>query len=418
MSGFWGVLLCYVLPSVLLLRATAEVRDDSWQEQLEWAVPAGWGLLLLLGIYAVLRKIGWRPLLWIVGCAAGLALWLVVDITPAPPLPELGTLRVAGDPGWEVVAWMVKDHPASRLADADEMLRRSTEVRLPSGRELWPDHVRDNREKIIEAWAADRGGREWTARLVAQPPQGIHVLKDQEPMLSFSRVRASQHVRAAYAYLIASEGNRNGAIQLLIKQQKAWSGIQRLEASLMNQMIAVVMLKDSQNACSAILDLGGVDVGMQTELSNVLETLLPAPEVCRLGILGDYHFTRSVGEDWDLGLAEAGIDMTGESLGFDSPVLKQQARVFGLRWVWLRRESSKVYLAALTEVYRLAAARDLARAEQFANEADSTWSVRNAIGTRLSGMALPAFAKISKNIWEADDRRRELISRLSPREAE
>ena len=408
-----GLLLGYVAPCVLLLRSNA--GEGFWfglGELASWPIGLVWLLLAGAGGVAVWRRLRWSVVVTALAVNLAVMGWLRWDSAEPCPLPELGPRRDETDPRWDTVAWMMDKHPKSRTGEARLKSDAALAVRLPAERAAWAEHVRAHRQAIVDAWEADSLGREWIDELCRRPPQGVHLNRHDDPMLSFQRVRASLHVRMAYAYMRATEGARDDAIRLVLPELIAWQHLQRCEAMLVHQMIAVVILKEGMKTIDGILDLGAVDPATLREVGAVLEAACPLNEVFRLSFLGDYDYSRSFAGALDRNLTEIESRILLGTLGLDSPVLIFQSRLFGYSWLVQKDRWQYEYLAAMSRVVSLAAARELEPLKREREAAERRWAIRNALGVRFMGMAMPAFAKMAEQIWVAEDARVALRQRV------
>lgn len=406
-----GVLLCYVLPCVLLMRADALTEADGWRAQLNWLIPCGWLILLGLGVGAVWKRISWWCLstVLLLGTTAALYFWW--DSGRMAALPDLGPARDAEDPGWRTVGWLLRDHPQSRLEEIGRSEALLETVRLPVQRDEWRDYVEANRAAIEQAWEADTVGREWVSALCAHPPTGIHALRYEEPILAFMPIRNSYSVRAAHAYGLALAGHRDEAAELVLAEGIAMQHLSRCEASLVHQMIAVVVQRETIKLLGAILDLGPVSEASVGRIRDYLSSVSTIGTVFRLGFLGDYHYSRSV----DCGgraLRSENEKLLFATLGLDEPLLLLQCRIFGIRLLVLPATWSRDYLEFLELVCQLASDHELGQLDQLAKSAERRWTIRNAAGTHMIGGSAPDFAKIARNVWMAEDARVQLLLRI------
>ncbi len=409
-----GLLLGYVAPCVLALRASAGAGlwFGGGAGFPSWPVVAVWLVLAALGGLAVWRRLRWSVVLGALAINGAALVYLRWDVVTPCPLPDLGPLRDEADPRWDTVAWMMDKHPKSRTSEARLKSDVALALRLPAERAAWAEHVGAHRQEIGDAWRTDTLGREWIDELCRRPPQGVHLYRQEDPVLSFQPVRASLHVRMAYAYLRATEGERDEAIRLVLSELIAWQNLQRCEAMLVHQMIAVVVFKEAMKTIEGILDLGAVERATLQEIQRVLDEACPLGEVFRLGFLGDYGYSRSFSGALDRNLTKEESRILLETVGLDTPVLVFQSRLFGYSWLVQKSRWQHEYLAAMSRVVSLAAARELETLKRESEEAEQRWAIKNALGVRFMGMAMPAFAKVAENIWVMEDLRVALRKRV------
>lgn len=409
-----GVLLGYVAPCVLALRASvgAELWSGGGDDLPSWPVVLVWLVLAVVGGVAIRKRLRWQVVLGALAINVATMGYLRWDVVAPCPLPVLGPLRDEADPHWDTVAWMMDKHPKSRTSEARLKPDVAMAIRLPSDRAAWAEHVRAHRQEILDAWEADSLGREWIDELCRRPPQGVHFSRHDDPMLSFQRVRASLHARMAYTYLRATEGERDEAVRLVLPELVAWQNLQRCEAMLVHQMIAVVIRNEAMKTINGILDIGTVESATLQEIRSALDGACPVGEVFRFGFLGDYCYSRSFSGALDRNLTEDESRILLGTLGLDSPVLILQSRLFGYSWLVQKAHWQREYLTAMLRVVSLAAARDLQTLKRESEEADRRWAIKNALGVRLMGMAMPAFSKVADNIWVMEDARVALRKRV------
>ncbi|MBK8478738.1 MAG: hypothetical protein IPL39_21385 [Opitutaceae bacterium] len=328
------------------------------------------------------------------------------------PLPYLGQQRDEADPRWDTLAWMMDKHPKSRIGEARLRPDAAMAIRLPTERSAWPEHVRTHRQAILDAWEADALGREWIETISRRPPVGVHVYRYEEPILSFRQTRASLFARTAYAFLLADEGRRDEAIRLVLPELVAWQNLQRCEAMLVHQMIAMVMIKESMKTIDAILDLGAIDPATRATLRETLEKACPIGEVFRFGFLGDYWYSRSFDAVLDRGMTVEESKLFFGTVGLDSGPIVFVGRRWGLSLLVQQQSWRAEYLGALSRFTALATARDLTTLAREESGAERRWAIKNALGVRLIGVGLPAFTKVVNYVWTEEDARLALLRRV------
>lgn len=408
-----GVLLGFVAPCVLILRAGAvEGAWTGWHNLQTWFVVAVWMVLAVGGGVAIWKRLNWSLVLSALAVNLAVLVYLRWDPEQNSPLPNLGQLRDEADPRWDTLAWMMDKHPKSRISEARLRSEAAMAIRLPTERSAWPEHVRTHRQAIRDAWEADALGREWIETLCLRPPVGVHFYRYEEPMLSFQQTRASLFVRTAYAFLLADEGRRDEAVRLLLPELIAWQHLQRCEAMLVHQMIAVVLIKESMKTIDAILDLGAIDPATRAALRETLEKACPIGEVFRFGFLGDYWYSRSFDAVLDRGMTVEESKLFFGTVGLDSGPIVFVGRRWGLSLLVQQQSWRAEYLGVLSRVTDLAAARDLTTLAREEAGAERRWTIKNALGVRLIGVALPAFTKVASHIWAVEDARVALLRRV------
>lgn len=408
-----GVLLCYVAPCVLINRAmVVEGAWTGWRTLPEWSFWGLWLLLLGIGVLAVWRYLWWVFL--ILACMLNIAAlaYLRLDFVPMTSEPALGPLADEGESTRETLAWMMEKHPKSRITEIRLQSDVALAIRLPVDRREWLDHVRAHRQLILDAWESDALGREWTEVLSQPTPAAIHLYRHDAPMLSFQCTRSSLYARTAYAYLIAVEGKRDDALKIVLPELLAWQHLQRSEGMLVHQMIAAVMIKESMKTIDAILDLGPASPTTLEAVRGALENACPIGDVFRIGFIGDYFYSCSYDDFVSRRLTNEEAKIFLGTLGLDANALVFQSRLFGFSLLMPGRTWRSGYLDALKRVVSLAVVRDLETLDRMGADAARRWTIKNSLGVRFTGMALPAFAKISKHIWDIEDARVSLLNRV------
>jgi len=388
---------------------TMQVGPDAVQEVLGWAKYFTWGywifaiILLGLGVYAVVKKLNWRILLSGLLIVSGGILYLRWD-GEAPLQDRLAPRTTTADAGFRVALWLVKDSEFSRLGEKGILPVSAAELRLPAERKDWPEHVRKHREEIMLAWEQDVLVREWTDAINATPPVGVWPQEGSDPMLSFQPIRASVCVRAARAYALALDGQRDEAACSLLPMISAWYHIQQTGPNPVNEMIANVALKQAYSVLEEILKLGSLSAETRTSLGAVLRQAPEVRLVFRNLFLGEYY---SMARAVDTGL-EGGLQ---EMLKQD----KQNGNwmdLIGPNLIGSANQTKRQLMKHLEQSSQLASTRQLEQLSEIGKAQSSFWQIKNPAGISLLDMAKVNYAKVADNIWKVEDQRVALLQQL------
>jgi hypothetical protein len=407
-----------LLASILLLTFLIQHGPSASPKWFNVLFLGPWILLLVLiglGVLAIVKKLSWKILLPGLLVVIGVLLYLRWD-REEPKLADLGPRVTASDEGYRVVMWMAKDSPFSRLSQAGLLPTNAADLRLPTESKDWPEHIRRHRDEIMRAWDQDVLGREWIDAINAHPPAGVWPQGSNDPLIQFRPIRASTCVRAARAYALAMDGNRDEAIRSLIPMISAWQHVQQTGPCLLNAMIACVVLKQGYSVAGEILKLGDVSIETKAMLAETLSRAPAIQQTFRNAILGEQDFIKGVlmrvEDTATLPEGENVLEPAFESRpsgGVPSRFMTRCRVEFLFNRNWTERE----HVDRLQRVCAYAEARQLEQLRKIEKAKPAQWVFKNPVGTTLLNMATPAFAKVAENFWKVEDQRQELLKQLS-----
>jgi len=358
--------------------------------------------------FAIRREIKWR---WVVlaGLVVAAALGYFAYDTPQVPLADLGPRVSDDDIGYRTFMWMAEKSPYSRLSEPGIVnAEEAKALALPAKSENWAKFVQENRGLIMQAWTADKMGREWIDAINATPPKGVWPQGNSPSFVAFQPVRATCYIRMAYAYTVALEGRRDEAMAVLIPMIGAMHHYERTGDCLLNETIASVVLKRSYVVAAEIMKLGALSEDTRKILGEVLRTAPTIRQVIRHAFLGEQDFIR--------GTLDSINNMSMFSTKPPTSWAERWLKFFlatGGKWViFNRNRTEQMGLDAMTEVLGFAEARNIDAVKQWVPECFRSAEKRNPVGLLIISMILPGVIKPTEGIWQAEDQRLELLRQL------
>lgn len=401
-TGVGASLLLFVL---LVSLGTAGVVSD---EAIEPLMTALWFVPFLIGALIIWRRVSYRLLLPVLGpivCGLGYLAW---DDFNRSPAPEVGAVIAADDTGYQVYRWMLKGDPHSRLAELSPELERLP--RFPAQPAGWPAFLTEHREQFESAWAQDTLGRSWIETLATKNTSAIFPPGTPEsPILAFTPLRNSVQLRWAHAGLLALDDREDEAAQVLLTLLRATHQLKRSGMNMLTQMIAIVFLKGTQERLRLLAETGKLSETTRAELLSVLENAPPISLTFKNMFQGEQIFARATFEN-TVGMMKQSMPPGMFGVSFDPaalhPLIYNPKRT--------EREYAQMLDAQRSAAMQRTMSEQTARAQK-ADEEMKTWHFKNPVGRSLQAMALPAFAKVSEQVWLAEDQRLALIQQLRAR---
>jgi hypothetical protein len=262
---------------------------------LEPLLVALWFIPFLIGSLLIWRRVSYRYVLpLLVAILAGLG-YFTHDDPQRPPAPELGALIVENDPGYRVYRWMLKDDPHSRIAEIHPDLKSLP--RFPAKPEEWAAFLVQNRRQFESAWDKDTLGRTWV-ETIADMKTGAYLGsgKSNSPILAFTPLRFSVQTRWAKAGLLSVDGNQDEAALTLLPLLSASHQIQRSTPTLVQQMVAIVFIKGTQERLRLIIETGKTSQQIRTRILESLESAPPISLVFKNMFVGEQLYARDTFE--------------------------------------------------------------------------------------------------------------------------
>lgn len=375
----------------------------------ELVVTIGGAIVVLFVVLALVRRISWRLIGFSSLVPIFILTFLVVD-EPRVATPDLGARIGKDDPDYCTIMWLAKNSPSSRLNEIPGIDNPAGdyEPRLPDDPARWLEYVSTHKALIETAWSEATLVRQWADRLADHPLHGVCSNSVGEPVLDSKAVFRLSYITNAYAYLLATEGKPDQAVDVLIPTIRAMDNIQQASPGLLHATIAAVVLKWKYIVLQAILDRYALSESKRIQLQDVLRKAPPIKLIFRNAFGGEIEFAASV------------MDQTRQSQCalYTGPFAEQHrwinttAAFFG-PFVFNRNRSLRLVSEPIRKMEAMAVARNVDAFDKW----QSDWpglphQLRNPLGRLLCAMILPAYQKSLLGIWESEDRRLELVKRL------
>jgi hypothetical protein len=358
--------------------------------------------------YGIYRRIAWRWIALVGSGVVGALGYLAWDVAPVP-LVDLGPRVSGGDAGYRTIMWMAEKSPYSRLAEAGVLTsEKIKDLTLPSGREAWPEFVQAKRAEILQAWDADKLGKEWFSMINVTPPKGIWPQGFNDPIIDFRSVRAVSNIHRTYAYLLARDGRREEAMAVLLPMVQAMHQLERTSGSLLHGMIATVVLKGSYATLDEILKLGAISPEIRVKVRDELLAAMPVSEVIHHILLGEQAFLRGCLNS----VEPQSIPKLSSGSRLDAWISFVVSSKAGCL-LFNRNRTEQMGLKALEEITALAAAREFDGLKAWRPPWYRVSESRNPVGRLLIAMWMPAFTKATEGLWENEDQRLALLKQLA-----
>jgi hypothetical protein len=366
-----------------------------------------WFVPFLIGGILAWRRVSYRWMLpAMIVILVGLG-YFAYDDPGRPAAPVLGPLIAGDDPGYLTYRWMLKDVPDSRIDQLHSDLKSLP--RFPAKPEEWAVFLAQNRPQIESAWDNDTLGRTWI-ETVAEMKTGAYFSsgKSDSPLLAFSPLRFSVQTRWAKAGLLSLDGNHDEGALTLLPILGASHQLQRSAATLVEQMVAVVFIKGTQERLRLIVETGKLSPETRTRALETLESAPPLSLVFKNMFVGEQLYARGTFEKVGAAMDEnvtmlARESKLGATPGWLHPLIFNPHRT--------EREYGEILNACQTTATRRATTK-APKTDRGIDEEMSAWSLKNPVGRALHSLALPAFSKVIENTWIAEDQRMALIRKL------
>jgi hypothetical protein len=364
--------------------------------------------LLLGAAWAIRRRISYGILLPVFGVSAPLVAYLAYDDPSRPAAPELGRIAAADSKNFIAYRSLVRNGANSQAA---ALPKRPELPPVATGQKSeWLELANQHRAAVDAAWAADEFGRKWIDAMAETAPDGIYPPFGQAlNVLDFQAARHIAQTRWAYAQLLMHDRRGDEAARVLLPQLRAHYHLQRGAATLVEQMIAVVVLKGTYQRLEMLADSGNLSPEVRASVANALREAPELPDTFRNAFLGEQMFARHYVEDmtWD---AARAVKSVASKDGARLPAIPVLSRLF-----YNPHRSEREYVEFLNEVCQLAQQRQLAAADEKMRQMSARLgrqSFKNPVGKMLMEMSLPAFSKTCEAAWAMEDQRVALLQRL------
>lgn len=363
-------------------------------------------LIVLTTAWAVWKKLSYRCSLSFFAASCAFLVYMAWDDGTRPPAPTMASAIPPKSESYAAYRWMLKNDPNSRLK---EIASPSVDLPMfPLQHEEWEGFVTKHRAMFEAEWAADSIGREWIEAMARSAPEGLFPSQGiDSPILSFSVIRRSVAIRWAHAQLLWLDGHGDEAIRTLVPILRAGYHLQRGSLALVNQMIASVLLKGTYDRLELIEYLT-LSASARADLVAALQEAPPVVQNIAQAFQGEQIYYRS------------SVDQVS---GDYSTLIKSVAsteksrfaanRVLG-RFLFNPARSEREYAAFLNASCRLAQQKQFNVNDTSMEEVLGEKRLKNPVGYILTAMAAPAFPKVAKAFWKAEDQRLALLKNLTP----
>lgn len=328
---------------------------------------------------------------------------------PAPPPPTVLSPVISADSKcYETYSWLLKDGEG-RQGQEDRVPNVDLPY-FPQEKAEWTESVLKHRETWEAAWTEDTLGREWLAGMAAHEPEGYFPNEGMStPLLDFARVRRASHCHWARAHLLFTEGQTDEAARILLTVVRAGYNLQRGGSTLVTQMIASVLTKNSYESLGLLLDSGTLSDQLKMEIAGVLRQAPSIRQNLALAFIGEEIYARSAIAKVRDPDSEGGASLVGNDSRFAPGWLLN-------RLLFNPNRTEREHVEFLAAASRLAQDRQMGRKENMDpfDRLVTERRIKNPVGRMLAAMSLPAFGKVSESFWDTDDLRLALLRQIEP----
>lgn len=341
----------------------------------------------------------------------GILVFLGSDDSQRTPAPDFGPIATADAPESCAYLKMAKGTHGN-ITTMVAIPQKFSELFIATKPADFDTFLTENRDRIIAEWNADTVGQAWLeemAKLPIEPRAIVHTTVDS-PIIAFSPFRAIASHRLAYALVMSQNGRDEEASEHLRILLRASYALKRIGVGAVDQMVAVVMEKKVYEAIIYVTDRAR-STFVSPQWTALLRELESAPKmefVAERTILGDAQTLRDITDRISRGT------LPGDP--FAASKRTKELLPFFARFVIHPKRMEREILEYDREISALVAARKLddaiAAEERFIGKVGGITSLRNPGGRKLAALAAPAFHKVGKVLWEAEDSRLALIKQL------
>ncbi len=283
-------------------------------------------------------------------------------------------------------------------------LRFPTLSSQASDRENWQTFLSTHGETLRSHWEELAPLRVWIDELAAAPRLGDLAENFSDPLPDTRALRAVARAAAAHASLLALEGRRDEAVEILLPVLITGDRLEADARTLVRRMTAILLHSQTLSALTFVLDQGPLeDDTTRARLAAALAPHQDAAEGARLLLLCEYALTARVLTAYgQRSLSSRDLGLSDHELPF-RPLFNPKATINQLGDL----------LHALAEA---AARRDLETIDQAGEAVTSNPPLmlgKNMVGRVLIGLGLPGYNSLAKRYWETHDTRVALLARLT-----
>ena len=411
-----GVVLAVVamafLVAIAVLVAWALVMLPETRIYVEWAMALVFVLLLGAFVFGVWTRCSYRLLLPMgVLLALGLT-WLAHD-EPDGFIPRVpGPFGSPDSKGFQILVWMAKASSSSRISDRNQGNLLTTDLKLPAKQADWSTYTNAHRGEILAAWEKDKVGREWINSLITSAPSGLVPDKIKDTLLSYSIVREVFEIRMLKAQLLFAENNVDEAAGITEQTIQAIEKLSRGGGTLVNEMIAAVLLRRSCETLSYFVDAHGFSAATKHRLVAALRGFRGGGELLKRTFDAERLYAYQTVVEMKDRSSSPFAELTGFHPLFSRIILSS----FVTRFLYNPKLAEQQYDRFLEQIGQLAEARKFNESSPLFRSAKDerlpSFEIKDPLGRMMAVMSVPAFEKVAEHFWQIDDLRLALIKRL------
>jgi hypothetical protein len=409
------VVMVTALGSALFcLAASIGLQVSTADKIVPWICLALPWLMLFGAVWGIWKHLSYLISVPLLGLSVAFLGYLALDDSKRPPAPVIGAIVPADSKSYATYQRFLKGHPYNRSIEATKPIALPL---FPSDIKEWTSFAVQNRALLEAAWLEDALGQEWIDEMAANKPEGLYPPPSmKDPCLDFLKIRRTSQLRWSKFHLCLIDGETDEAAQLLVSLVRASYNLQSAGTNLVSQMIPVVLLKGTYQRLELIADVPSLS--SQTR-KDILAALTEAPSIKLAftnAFLGEQIIARESMDSMRGNPQSAFDELVNMAQVFDDKrdVQLFQKNVFR-HFLFNPNRTEREYADYLTESCELLQNKHWDRSEKIAAAFEAkvtSWQLKNPVGRLFGAMALPAFQKIAKNFWQAEDQRVALINRL------
>jgi hypothetical protein len=254
-----------------------------------------------------------------------------------------------------------------------------------------------HRAEVDALWADIAPLRAWFDELASQAALADLTRDFDEPQLAFTPLRVFADGASAHALLLALDGRRDEAVEILLPVLAAARKLEPRARTLARRMYAISLQRTALSALRFVVEQGPLGETARTRLQAALAPTQDRADQARLLILCEYPIT-------------AGSLCRFPPGETSPPSLLTQ---FLSRFFYHPVATANAYGDHLQALADAAAARDFASMEAHARElAQNRRPGKNYSGRLLLALVAPDHATIVASFWSVEDERAALLARL------
>jgi hypothetical protein len=345
--------------------------------------------------------------------AMGLVIAYLAHDEPAIRHPltmeEISPVFPGAEASYNVLMTYGKQHPLGRNFKAPSFKDPYPNF-VPGKPGIWREAITSHRAEIEAHWAGLTAERAWWAQLGAFDRIGdLMPARFDGEIPSFQVFRTISQHGLAIASLEALDGHGDEAIDTLLPVLEVGRKLQPYSRSLVRDMIAVVIERNSLDTAAFILDNNTVSPAARARLAAALQ-----------GGDAEAGARHLFSTEYALNLGAMGSSRVGDIMASMGSLEKHPWLIRGLNAVSPFLYTPHRTFNQIGDLYSnwqdIAAHRQLdqldIRWKAFLDE-ESRPGIRNIFGRWLELEMIPAYVKVSENYWRTQDQRAALLARLA-----